>query len=306
MKLDRLFGILSVLLERERVQAKELAERFEVSERTIYRDIAALEGAGMPVVTFPGAGGGIGILPGYKLDKRLLSRRDLAAISAGLQGLGSIGGDRSVSDLVEKLMPENASALSLENDVVIDFSSWDKSSFLLRRIGLLRSAITARRCIQIDYVSQGSRGQRWVEPHKIIFKANSWYLYAFCRKRQGFRLFKLSRMLEVGGLGDSFTPRGLEEIPLDWDIVVQPGGPAERVALRFPPSQEYLVMDLFGRDGYEALPDGSLVAAFSTTDLPAAMYMVLGFGPNVEVLESDNLKALLLDWARNILERYET
>lgn len=304
MKLDRLFGILSVLLEQERVQAKELAQRFEVSERTIYRDIAALEGAGMPVVTYPGTGGGIGILAGYKLDKRLLSKKDLADIGAGLAGLSSIGGDRQVKDLVAKLLPETKGQ-PLESDIFIDFSSWDESSFLQRRIEALRTAIGEHYRVELEYVSPSGRVKRWVEPHKIVFKANSWYLYAYCCLRQGFRLFKLNRMVEIGPPGEAFTPRPLESLSLEWG---QDGykGQGERVVLKFPPSQEYLVVDLFGRGGYEAMDDGSLVVPFHSDDMASTLYMVLSFGPYVEVLESDSLKGLLVDWAKNILHRYET
>ena len=303
MKLDRLFGILSVLLERDRVQARELAERFEVSERTIFRDIAALEGAGMPVVTFPGSGGGIGILPGYKLDKRLLSKQDMAAIGAGLAGLSSIGGSREVKDLVEKLMPENSGLLALESDVVIDFSSWDDSNFLLRRIGLLRGAIADKRCVEMAYVSPGGRSSRIVEPSKIVFKANSWYLYAFCRSRREFRLFKLSRMLDVVPTDEAFAAHPAGELPLRCATGRGPG-PGQRVRLRFPARQEYLVMDMFGRENYTLLPNGGLEAQFYTGDLDATLYMVLSYGPEVEVLEPQALIDRLRGWADTILGRY--
>lgn len=304
VKLDRLFGILSMLLERERIPAKELAERFEVSERTIYRDVAALEGAGMPVVTFPGSGGGIGILPGYKLDKRLLSRRDLAAIGAGLAGLSSLGGDRAVKDLVAKLLPGQPGSLFLESDIVIDFSGWDDSDFLLRRIRLLRECIAENRCVEIDYISPSGRGKRWVEPCKIAFKANSWYLYAWCRKRGEFRLFKLSRMTDIGPVGEVFTPRPPEAPLLRWDTN-EAGKPNHRVTLRFPREMEYLVADQFGAD-YRALAGGELEVTFHTTDLTASIHMLLAYGPGVEVVEPPVLKTMLVDWAEKILEKNKT
>lgn len=305
MKIDRLFGILSVLLECERVSARELAERFEVSQRTIYRDIAALEGAGIPVVTFPGCSGGIGILPGYKLDMRLLSRWDLSVIRAGLAGISSLGGnERSMNTLLARLMPETADTLLLESDIIIDFSGWDNSHFLLRRIGLLRSAIAAERCVQVEYVSPQGRTTRLLEPHKIVFKSSSWYLYAFCRLREDFRLFKLTRMQGLSLAGEAFSPRALESLPLEWREDLPDSG-GERVVLRFPAHMEYLVMDMFGMKNYEAAADGSLQVTFFSTDLVGTMYQILAFGPDVEVLECDPLKALLLNWAQSIVQSYQ-
>ena len=103
MKLDRLIGILSILLQREKVTAPELAARFEVSRRTIQRDVEALCRAGIPIATAQGAGGGISILEGYRVDRTLLTAPEMQAILAGLRSLDSVSGTRRYAQLMEKL-----------------------------------------------------------------------------------------------------------------------------------------------------------------------------------------------------------
>ena len=87
MKIDRLIGILSILLQEEKTTAPELAERFEVSRRTINRDIEDLCKAGIPIKTAQGTGGGISIMDGYRMDRTILSSKDMQMILAGLRSL---------------------------------------------------------------------------------------------------------------------------------------------------------------------------------------------------------------------------
>ena len=125
MKLDRLIGILSVLLQREQVTAFELAEKFEVSHRTILRDMDALCCAGIPIVTEKGRNGGIRIMEGYKLDKTVLLQSEMQAILAGLQSLDSISGTHRYRQLMEKLSVSTAKTIPAEHPVLIDLSAWD-------------------------------------------------------------------------------------------------------------------------------------------------------------------------------------
>jgi predicted DNA-binding transcriptional regulator YafY len=257
----------------------------------------------MPVVTFPGNGGGIGILPGYTLDKRLLSKRDMAAIGAALAGLTTIGGDRVVKDLFTKLIPEASGSLAVESDIIIDFSGWDSHSYLLHRIQLLRRCIAEQTCVKLDYLSASGRDIRVVEPGKIIFKSNSWYLYGWCRLRKGPRMFKLSRMAELLPTEDVFKPRELPDPLLTWEVG-EPANQGEQVRLRFPAKQEYLAVDLFGAGSYNAAPSGELEAVFYSTDLDGLLAMILSMGAGVEVLEPDSLREKVTGWAKEILARY--
>jgi len=303
VKIDRLFGILSVLLEQDRVKTKDLARRFEVSERTIDRDIATIERAGMPIVTYPGAGGGVGLLEGYKLDKRLLSRQDLAVIIAGLSGLGTIDGDSgNLQALLAKLSPQAASSLALESDIVIDFSSWDNDVVLPRKISRLREAIANRQCVKLRYISGSGWSERQVEPCKIVFKARGWYLYGYCRLREEFRLFKLNRIAEME-LQEHFVPRPLGELDLRWE---DPPPDEGRAVLRFSSSQEHLVMDLFGPENYHHLPDGRVEAVMENTCEQWVIGLVLGLGGGVELVQPKAWRNRLAERLKKNWEQHNT
>lgn len=154
MKTDRLIGILSILLQKEKCTAPELAEKFEVSRRTINRDIDTLCKAGIPVSTLQGAGGGIRIMEGYRMDRTLLTSRDMQMILAGLRSLDSVSG---------------------RDSMLIDLSSWYKE-FLVPKISLIQDAIEERRQIAFHYFAPGGESVRMAEPYYLIFKWSSWYV----------------------------------------------------------------------------------------------------------------------------------
>lgn len=128
MKIDRLIGILSVLLQRDKVTSQELAEKFEVSRRTILRDIESINIAGIPIVSEQGQGGGISIMDGYKIDRTLLSSGDMQAILSGLRSLDSVSGTNHYRQLMEKLSADDMTSVNVDNHIIIDLSSWDKSA----------------------------------------------------------------------------------------------------------------------------------------------------------------------------------
>ena len=137
MKMDRLIGILSILLQREQVTAPELAEQFEVSRRTIQRDIEALGRAGIPIATAQGAGGGISIMAGYRVDRTVLTSPEMQAILAGLRSLDSVSGTRRYAQLMEKLSAGNSGLVPGSAHMLIDLSSWYKSSLAPKPDGQL-------------------------------------------------------------------------------------------------------------------------------------------------------------------------
>ena len=128
MKIDRLIGILSILLQEEKITAPELAKKFEVSRRTINRDIEDLCKSGIPIMTSQGAGGGISIMDGYKMDRTVLTSRDMRMIMAGLRSLDSVSGSQYYGQLMEKLKAGSSDFVSGNESVLIDLSSWNKDS----------------------------------------------------------------------------------------------------------------------------------------------------------------------------------
>ena len=213
MKIDRLIGILSVLLQNEKVTAPYLAEKFEVSRRTINRDIEDLCKAGIPLITLQGMGGGITIADGYKIDKTLVTSKEMQAILAGLRSLDSVSGNNSYKHLMEKL--EGKANFELEDTcydasghILINLSSHYKSS-LAPKIEQIKRAIEDKRLLRFDYFYPKGESKRCMEPYLLVFEWANWYVCGYCTDRKDFRMFKLNRMLYVQVTDDTFSGREL-------------------------------------------------------------------------------------------------
>ena len=171
MKMERLIGILSILLQRERVTAPELAEQFEVSRRTIQRDIEALGRAGIPIATAQGAGGGISIMEGYRVDRTVLTAPEMGAILAGLKSLDSVSGTRRYAQLMEK-----GGLVSGGAHMLIDLSSWYKTS-LPPKIELIQSAMEQHCVLRFVYYSPKGESARTIEPYYLVVHWSAWYVW---------------------------------------------------------------------------------------------------------------------------------
>ncbi len=200
MRIDRLIGILTILLQKEQVTAPELAERFEVSRRTINRDIEELCKAGIPIVTTQGQGGGIAIMDGFKMDRTLFTNKEMQDILAGLRSLDSVNGTNRYVQLMEKLSVGSSDFMRGNQSVLIDLSSWYKNA-LASKIEVIRSAIEQRLELDFYYYSPKGESTRQIEPYYLIFQWADWYVWGWCKKREDFRLFKLNRMEEINANG---------------------------------------------------------------------------------------------------------
>jgi len=217
MRIQRLIGLLCVLADVEKITVQQLADRFEVSKRTIFRDLDTLNLAGIPIISYPGIGGGVSIIEGYKIDKKILSTDDTIKIFTALKGLKSIENDNSYNSLIAKLIPKQEKEIFSHSEYVINFSSWFDDSVIHEKAIILHKAICNRQCVSLVYVSKKSREKRIVEPYKLIFKQSDWYLYAFCRNRNDFRLFKLRRIISYELLEDFFDQQQISDICLEKD-----------------------------------------------------------------------------------------
>ena len=225
MKMERMIGILSILLQQERVTAPELARRFEVSRRTIQRDIDALCRAGIPLVATQGAGGGISIMEGYRVDRTLLTTPEMQAILAGLRSLDSVSGNRQYARLMEKLSAGAGELLPGGARMLIDLSSWYKSS-LAPKIECIQAAIGQGQTIRFEYFSPKGKSTRTIEPYYLIFHWSAWYVWGWCLTRQDFRLFKLGRMtdLATGALCSASGPTAGSACRADFSAPVSGNG----------------------------------------------------------------------------------
>ena len=227
MKVDRLVSMIMILLEKRRVGAQKLAAMFEVSPRTVYRDMEAINQAGIPVRSIPGVGGGFEIMPGYKVDRKAFSADDLSALLMGLNSLsGVMQGDafRHALAKVRSLIPEEqAGAIELKaSQVCIDPRPWMGGGHIARHLETIKEALQRSRLLAFAYTDgHGNRTERTVEPVQLVLKSNHWYVHAFCRSRNGFRLFRLSRMSDLRMLDETFTPRDCPKPTLELEEILE-------------------------------------------------------------------------------------
>jgi predicted DNA-binding transcriptional regulator YafY len=309
MKLDRLVGILVVLLRKERVQAKELAERFGVSVRTILRDVDAINLAGIPIVTYQGAGGGIGIAEGYRLDKSVLTGDDMAAIITALRGIDGVMTGKSHDILMEKLKntlpaPQLDTLNTKLKQLIIDLSPWYEDTRTKEKLAIIRKAIEDTRRIEFVYAdSEGKKTSRRAEPYSLVLKAQKWYLYAWCLLRNDFRYFKVSRIKELAVLDETYTPREAppENIPdeREW----YRNGKPVTLDLLFIEELENLVAEWFG-DDIEKSEDGRLMVRATLPENYWLYGYLLSFGTGVEVVSPPHIRSILAEISKGIYEKY--
>lgn len=299
MKLDRMIGILSVLLQQDRVTAPWLAEKFEVSRRTINRDIERLCMAGIPIVTTRGAGGGISIMEGYKLDRTLLTSSDMQAVLAGLRSLDSVSGTNRYAQLMEKLMPGASELLAGDSHILINLSSWYKAA-LAPKIELLHGAIENSQLVSFSYHAPFGESSRLVEPYDLIFQWAGWYLWGWCRTRENFRLFKLNRMTELATVG-SFEKRPAPLPDLSQEKVFPH---VFQVKAKIEPEYRWRLIEEYGADSFRVSEDGSLLFTFGFTDESSIVGWIASFGGGAELLEPKELRCELVQFGEKIREKH--
>ena len=297
MKADRLIGILSILLQEEKTTAPELAEKFEVSRRTINRDIESLCKAGIPIRTSQGTGGGISIMDGYRMDRTILTSRDMQMILAGLRSLDSISGSRYYSQLMEKLQSGSSTFISGRDSILIDLSSWYKSS-IAPKIEVIQSAIEKRNQLEFRYYAPSGESTRAIEPYYLVFKWSSWYVWGWCTAREDFRLFKLNRMDDVAETNRRFDRRSVPLPDLSNEKIF-PGG--IRVKALFAPDMKWRLVEEFGPHCFSEADDGRLFFTADYTDMDNLVSWILTFGAKAEVLEPAEVR----DRIRHIAEAME-
>lgn len=301
MKIDRLIGILSVLLQEERITAPELAERFEVSRRTISRDIEALCKAGIPIITMQGAGGGIGIMDGYRMDRMLLTSKDMQMILAGLRSLDSVSGSHYYIRLMEKIKAGSSDFVCGRDSILIDLSSWYKET-IAPRIELLQEAIEERKLLTFRYYGPGGDSDRTIEPYYLVFKWSSWYVWGWCSMRKDFRMFKLNRMDALVKEETGFPPRGQVPMP---NLSSQKIFPGEiKVKALFSGDSKWRLVEEFGLHCFTEQEDGTLLFTADFTDKEYLLSWLLTFGAKVKVLEPAEVRAALIDIAKDMLSGY--
>ena len=300
MKIDRLIGILSILLQKEKVTAPELAQVFEVSKRTINRDIDDLCRAGIPIVTSQGTGGGISIMDGYRMDRTILSSKDMQMIMAGLRSLDSVSGSHYYGQLMEKIKAGSTEFVSGSESILIDLSSWNKDS-ISPKIELIQDAIELGRILKFEYYAPNGNSEREIEPYYLVFKWSSWYVYGYCLLRNDFRLFKLNRMGEIAHIRN-FEKRSNVPMP---DLSNERVFPSKgKVKAIFDASMKWHLIEEYGIESFTELSDGKLLFEHDYADDEGLLSWMLTMRDKVTVLEPEAIRQKLFCIAAEIAEKY--
>ncbi len=299
MRTNRLFQIIYILLKKGTVTAGELAKYFEVSQRTIYRDIDILSLAGVPVYTSKGKGGGISLLQDFVLDKSLLSDAEQNDILSALYGFASVG-SADAAPVLNKL-----SAFFSKNAVPwldVDFSDWGDSNRDL--FGALKTAILKKQIVVFDYYNtRGEKSRREVEPVQIRFKDRAWYMYGYCLQKEDYRIFKLTRMQNFIVTCKTFIsrPLALKEPAAENKMGKNK---VDCIEMQFAPEAAYRLYDTFDASQVKRQEDGSFFVSVSWPLDDWVWGFILSFGGAVEVLHPAPLRTLIREKAAEIVEKY--
>ena len=300
MQINRLFEIVYLLMNKKSMTANELAAHFEVSKRTILRDIDVLATAGIPVYTSQGKGGGISIHDKFMINKTVISENEQKQILFALQGMsatqhieteGILSRLRSLFEKTDK------------DWIEVDFSRWGKSAADRAKFDSLKNAVINERSISFNYSSSYSEtANRKAYPLKLVFKSKSWYMQAFCMLKNDYRTFKISRMRDVKMLAETFDGKAFQ-IPEIESTEYQSSCLID-VALHFAPHAAYRVYDEFDERNIIKNEDGSLIVAMSMPNDYWLYDYILSFGASLEVLEPQSVRDEIVRQAEKIKNKY--
>lgn len=309
MRIDRMLGIIVFLLNRDRVSARLLAERFEVSLRTIYRDLDSISCAGIPIITYPGKNGGYGIMANYKLDRQVLSLEDMSSIISALKSVNvSIGGDDldTVAEKILNLVPTDKVETIKKKfeEFSIDFTPWGFKPVFREYIRTIQQAISDAYLISFTYrSSKGESLFRKVEPMTLVFKGYAWYLYGFCLTRNDYRLFRITRMTSPAVLSEHFNRR--EKTYQEFVTAAGDVSSYVTLKLKFSPVIKQKAEEYFPEGITEVLADGSSIVTLALPEDEWIYSMIFSFGEYAEVLQPVRIRDLVKEKTRKMLEVYD-
>lgn len=294
---NRLFEIVYILMQKKKVTAKELANRFEVSTRTIYRDIEILSRANIPIYMSKGKDGGIGLLEEYVLNKTILSEEEQNQILFALQSLDKMNGQNEKDILKKMSIIFNK---KIDDWIKIDFSNWSKDNAQEERFEIIKSAILNKQLIEFTYYnSNGESSKRIVEPLQIWFKDKAWYLISYCRLKEDYRIFKIARIKESKILEEHFE----RELPKEKD---EKGYQLKSIELEIEIGKEmaYRVYDEFEDEEITKKENGNFIVKVKYPENEWVYGYILSFGEYAKVLSPNYAKAIIKDKLEKTLKNY--
>lgn len=304
-------AITILLLNRKRVQAQELADRLEVSLRTIYRDLESLNVAGIPIISYTGADGGFEIMENFRLDRQMLSFDELISLSTALRGLQSTQAfsNQNLDGLLDKVGALVSKAeqgrMAGADQVIIDLNPWKSSSSERNKYDTLHKAVSDKRLIRFTYTDgQGGETERCIEPMGLVLKGYTWYLHGYCLNRDDYRMFRLSRIRNLLILEDTFQRRMMTLSELNENWGPQRDSKMVDLVLRFTGPAKVPAEDHFDSDEIERQPDGSLIVRVRYPDNDWLIGFLLHFRTDLFILEPSHIAAAVRKSALEIAKLY--
>ncbi|QNO15842.1 YafY family transcriptional regulator [Alkalicella caledoniensis] len=296
MQLNRLFETIYILLNRKNVTAKELSEKFEVSIRTIYRDVETLSATGLPIYMSRGNGGGISLLPEFVLNKTILSDSEKNDILSALQSLNAVNAS-STNNTLSKL--STVFGIDSLNWIEVDYSDWSDTKKTV--FETIKQATVNRTLLHFNYYNKnGDSSRRTVEPITLWFKDKTWYLKAFCLNKDDFRVFKLNRIQNIEGTNEHFEKKDFPNISASKEVTIQ----STKIVIKVDSSQSYRVYDEFDEKDIVKNDDDTYTVTMNFVEDEWVYGYLLSFGNYAKVLEPPHIKDILVDRMKKSLENY--
>jgi len=302
MKINRLLEITLVLLNKGNTTARELADRFEVSTRTIYRDIDELSAAGVPVFTNKGSGGGISLLENYVLNRSFMTEHERDSLMLALKTLQATRYPEieAVLEKIGGLFKETTS----DDWVHIEFSPWGSGPNEENKFLDIKRAILERKIITFDYINaDGIMSHRRIEPMQLAYKGQAWYVWGYCETRRDFRTFRISRIRNIVVTDEGFVRRPPESIKEE-----EPAAKPRKsvtLKLRFQPENLYRVYDDYDEERITRNPDGTYDVTVTFPEDEWVYGYIMSFGSYVEVLEPQHIRDIVRERMKKALDFYE-
>ena len=299
-----------MLINRRKVAAPELAEHFDVSIRTIYRDIEAIHSAGIPVVSCQGHDGGFCIMENYRLNRQMLTFQEILSILTTLKGINTTLGNREMDNAIEKigcLIPEDKEEEfeRLSEQIAIDIIPWGSQQRQQEHFKSLHQCISAQKLVSFTYTNNISiTTARVVEPMTLLFKSYCWYLFGYCRTRKDFRIFKLSRMRNLSIQDEQFSRR-----QKSFREILSADGPDKKpmnLELKFTPQARVKVEDFFEPDQIRIHDDGTITVTILFPEDEWIYSWLLSFADEVEVLKPKHIREKFIEKLKKIQKKYVT
>jgi predicted DNA-binding transcriptional regulator YafY len=302
MKINRLLEITLILLNRDNITAEEMAERFGVSTRTIYRDIDELSSAGVPVFTNQGKGGGISMLENFAINRTMLTEHERDSLLLALKTLQATKYPE-IDVILEKIGAVFKKA-GAQDWVQVEFSPWgsgpnDENKFLN-----IKRAVLECKVIDFDYINaDGISSRRQAEPMLLLFKGQAWYFWGYCRMKHDFRTFRVSRIRNLDVTEQGFTRRAPESVTRDEEAPPRMSKPVT-LKLRFKPQDLHRVYDDYDEDRITRNKDGTYDVTVTFPEDEWVYGYILSFGPYVEVLEPPRIRKIIRQRLEKALDFY--